>query len=288
MTKKTGLGRGIGALFSDNEVEEYNYDDEKALVKSLKLTEIEPNKDQARRNFDKAKLNELAESIKKFGVLQPIIVTKKDEHYEIIAGERRWRASIIAGLKEIPAIIKEDNEKDNAKISLIENIQRENLNPVERARGFTALINEYELTIADLAKALGLNSTRIKENIELLKLDDRVIKYIEEGSLPESTAKVILEQEDKEIQYELALYIIEDGLTAKEAKNRLRVRNKKQRPKKQIEDLREYKALENKFSEHFKTKVKINVGKNNKGKIVIDYNSNEELERIVKLIEKNK
>ena len=288
MTKKTGLGRGIGALFSDNEVEEYNYDDEKALVKSLKLTEIEPNKDQARRNFDKAKLNELAESIKKFGVLQPIIVTKKDEYYEIIAGERRWRASIIAGLKEIPAIIKEDNEKDNAKISLIENIQRENLNPVERARGFTALINEYELTIADLAKALGLNSTRIKENIELLKLDDRVINYIEEGSLPESTAKVILEQEDKEIQYELALYIIEDGLTAKEAKNRLRVRNKKQRPKKQIEDLREYKALENKFSEHFKTKVKINVGKNNKGKIVIDYNSNEELERIVKLIEKNK
>lgn len=288
MTKKTGLGRGIGALFSDNEVEEYNYDDEKALVKSLKLTEIEPNKDQARKNFDKAKLNELAESIKKFGVLQPIIVTKKDEYYEIIAGERRWRASIIAGLKEIPAIIKEDNEKDNAKISLIENIQRENLNPVERARGFTALINEYELTIADLAKALGLNSTRIKENIELLKLDDRVIKYIEEGSLPESTAKVILEQEDKEIQYELALYIIEDGLTAKEAKNRLRVRNKKQRPKKQIEDLREYKALENKFSEHFKTKVKINVGKNNKGKIVIDYNSNEELERIVKLIEKNK
>ena len=120
MSKKTGLGRGIGALFSENEIEEYDYEDEKSLVKNLKITEIEPNKEQARKIFDEEKLNELAESIKKYGVLQPIIVTKKNNYYEIVAGERRWRASIIAGLNKIPAIIKENNKKDNAKISLIE------------------------------------------------------------------------------------------------------------------------------------------------------------------------
>lgn len=284
MAKKTGLGKGIGALFTDNEIEEYDYNDEKSLVKNLKITEIEPNKEQARKNFDEDKLKELAESIKKYGVLQPIIVTKKNNYYEIIAGERRWRASIIAGLKDIPAIIKKDNEKDNAKISLIENMQRENLNPIERARGFNSLLESYDLTISDLARTLGLNSTRIKESIELLKLDNRVIKFIEEGKLPEATAKIILEQDDYEVQYELALYIIEDGLTAKEAKNRLKVRNKKSKQKKQIEEFREYKALENRFSSYFNTKVKINATKNDKGKIIIHYNSNDDLERIIDLL----
>lgn len=284
MSKKTGLGRGIGALFSDNEMEEYDHDNEKALVKTLKLTEIEPNKTQARKTFDEVKLNELAESIKRYGVLQPIIVTKKERFFEIVAGERRWRAAIIAGLKEIPVIIKEDNDRDNAKISLIENMQRENLNPIERAKGFKSLIESHDLTIADLARALGLNSTRIKENIELLNLDDRVIKFLEEGKLAESTAKIILEQKGKDIQHELALYIIEDGLTAKEAKNRLKVRGKKEKPAKQIEELREYKALENRFSEYFGTKVQIQAGKTDKGKIVIHYTSNDDLERIIDLL----
>ena len=283
MSKKTGLGRGIGALFTDNEVEEYNHEDENALVKILKVTEIEPNREQARKTFDEVKLNELADSIKKYGVLQPIIVTKKHDYYEIIAGERRWRASIIAGLKEIPAIIKEDNEKDNAKISLIENMQRENLNPIERARGFNDLIESYDLSIADLSKSLGLNSTRVKESIQLLTLDERVIKYIEEGRLPESTAKLILEQEDKEVQNELALYIVEDGLSAKEAKARLNVRGKRT-TKKEIEVIKEYRALENYFSDYFKTKVEISTKKNNKGRIIINYNSNDDLERIIELI----
>ena len=257
MSKKTGLGKGIGALFSDNEIEENNNEEEKSFVKNLKLTEIEPNKEQARKVFDEIKLNELAESIKRFGVLQPIIVTKKEGFYEIIAGERRWRASIIAGLKDIPAIIKEDNEKDNTKISLIENMQRENLNPIERARGFKSLVENYDLTVTDLAKVLGLNSTRIKESIDLLKLDKRVIVFLEEGKMPESLAKIILEQEDLDIQYELARFIIEDGLSVKEAKSRLNIRGKKNKPLKQIEELREYKALENRFSEYLKTKVKI-------------------------------
>ena len=283
MSKKTGLGRGIGALFSDNEIEEYDHNKEDALVKSLKLTAIEPNKDQARKIFDEEKLNELAESIKKYGVLQPIIVTKKDGFYEIIAGERRWRASIIAGLTEIPAIIKEDNEKDNAKISLIENMQRENLNPIERAKGFKILIENHELSISDLARSLGLNSTRVKESIELLDLDSRVISFIEQGKLPENIAKKILDVEDKEVQYEFALYIVEDGLSLKEIKNRLNIRSKKT-TKKDIEGLKEYKALENLFTSFFKTKVKINAGKNNKGRIIINYNSNEDLERIIELL----
>ncbi len=284
MSKKTGLGKGIGALFSDNEIEENNNEEEKSFVKNLKLTEIEPNKEQARKVFDEVKLNELAESIKRFGVLQPIIVTKKEGFYEIIAGERRWRASIIAGLKDIPAIIKEDNEKDNTKISLIENMQRENLNPIERARGFKSLVENYDLTVTDLAKVLGLNSTRIKESIDLLKLDKRVIVFLEEGKMPESLAKIILEQEDLDIQYELARFIIEDGLSVKEAKSRLNIRGKKNKPLKQIEELREYKALENRFSEYLKTKVKIQAGKTDKGKIVIHYNSNDDLERIVDLL----
>ena len=284
MSKKTGLGKGIGALFSDNEIEDYDHTSEKALVKSLKVTEIEPNKDQARKAFDEAKINELAESIKRFGVLQPIIVTLKNDYYEIVAGERRWRASIIAGLKEIPAIIKEDNDKDNAKISLIENMQRENLNPIERARGFKSLIETYDLSIADLARALGLNSTRVRENIELLSLDERVVKYIEEGKLAESIAKIILEQDNTEIQYQMAAYIVEDGLTAKEAKNRLKIRSKREKPSRLIEELREYRALENRFSEYFNTKVKIQAGKTDKGKIVIHYNSNDDLERIVDLL----
>ena len=280
MSKKTGLGRGIGALFSDNELEETNDD---SFVKILKTTEIEPNREQARKSFDEEKLNELADSIKEYGVLQPIIVASKEDYYEIIAGERRWRAAIIAGLKEIPAIIKEDDAKENAKISLIENMQRENLNPIERAKGFYALIDDFDLSINDIAKGLGLNPTRIRESIELLNLDSVVIKYIEEGKLPEATAKIILEYEDPEIQKEIAIYIVEDGLTAKEARNRLKVRRKKTSSK-PIEHLREYKALENRFSNYFNTKVNITAGKSDKGKIIIHYNSNDDLERIIDLL----
>lgn len=283
MSKKTGLGRGIGALFNDNEIDD-NDENENNLVKNLKVTEIEPNKEQARKIFDETKLNELANSIKKYGVLQPIIVVNKNGYYEIIAGERRWRASIIAGLKEIPAIIKEDNERDNAKISLIENIQRENLNPIERAKGFELLVKEYNLSHNDIAKGLGLNSTRIKESIDLLSLDKQVIQYIEEGKLPETTARIILQYDDHSIQKEIALFIVEDGLTTKEAQNRLKVRNKKNKSSKQVEFLKEYKAIENRFSNYFNTKVKVNSGKNDKGKIIIHYNSNDDLERIIDLL----
>ena len=282
MSKKTGLGRGIGALFTDNEIEDDNTNED-SFVKLLKVTEVEPNKEQARKVFDEERLNELADSIKKHGVLQPIIVTSKNDYYEIIAGERRWRASIIAGLKEIPAIVKEDNPKENAKISLIENMQRENLNPIERAKGFYALIDDFDLSINDIARGLGLNSTRIKESIELLELDPMIINFIEEGRLPEATAKILLDYEDPEIQKEIALYIVEDGLSAKEAKNRLKVRSKK-KPSKQIEHMREYKALENRFSNYFNTKVDISAGKNDKGRIVIHYNSNDDLERIIDLL----
>ena len=282
MSKKTGLGRGIGALFTDNEIEDNNINED-SFVKLLKVTEIEPNREQARKVFDEERLNELADSIKKHGVLQPIIVTSKNDYYEIIAGERRWRASIIAGLKEIPAIVKEDNPKENAKISLIENMQRENLNPIERAKGFYALIDDFDLSINDIARGLGLNSTRIKESIELLELDPMIINFIEEGRLPEATAKILLDYEDPEIQKEIALYIVEDGLSAKEAKNRLKVRSKK-KPSKQIEHMREYKALENRFSNYFNTKVDISAGKNDKGRIVIHYNSNDDLERIIDLL----
>lgn len=279
------LGKGINALFVDNEIE-INESNKENLVKILNINDVEPNRNQARKIFDDEKLKELSESIKKYGVLQPIIVTKKNNYYEIIAGERRWRASILAGKKEIPAIIKEDNKKENAKISLIENLQRENLNPIERAKGFKELIDVYGISTSDLAASLGLNSTRLTETIKLLSLHNDVIMLIEDGKLPERTAKLLLQYDVPEIQKELALYIVEDNVGFAEAQRRLglKSKNKQEQRKKTINEIREHRGLEKKFREVFKTNVKISDNKNNKGKIVISYTSNDDLDRIVELI----
>ena len=156
MAKKTGLGKGLDALFSTSLVEETN--DENEVVQNLKVSEIEPNKDQPRRIFDEEALNELSDSIKKYGVIQPIIVSKKDDFYQIVAGERRWRASKLAGLTEIPAIVRENDEQKNREIALIENIQREDLNPIEKARGIKLLMDQYSLTQAQVAEVIGKSS----------------------------------------------------------------------------------------------------------------------------------
>lgn len=299
--KRTGLGKGISALFSDealNEIEPKNEDNVKEIdinldisdknkIVELKVTEVEPNIKQARKEFNYKKLEELAESIKTFGVVQPIIVAKKDTHYEIIAGERRWRASKLANLKTIPAIIKDDEELENVHISIIENVQRENLNAIEKAQGYKDAIEKYNMTPEDFAKKIGKSKSSITDILEILNLDERVIELARKENLSESGCKMLLEIEDKEKQYEMALYILEDGLSVEEAKKRLKLSKKVSKNTPKI-DIHEFREIEEKFTNYFGTKAKIKVSpKNiNRGQIVLKYNSNEELERMLELLER--
>lgn len=299
--KRTGLGKGISALFSDealNEIEPKNEDSVKEIdinvdisdknkIVELKVTEVEPNIKQARKEFNYKKLEELAESIKTFGVVQPIIVAKKDTHYEIIAGERRWRASKLANLKTIPAIIKDDEELENVHISIIENVQRENLNAIEKAQGYKDAIEKYNMTPEDFAKKIGKSKSSITDILEILNLDERVIELARKENLSEAGCKMLLEIEDKEKQYEMALYILEDGLSVEEAKKRLKLSKKVPKNTPKI-DIHEFREIEEKFTNYFGTKAKIKVSpKNiNRGQIILKYNSNEELERMLELLEK--
>ena len=299
--KRTGLGKGISALFSDealNEIEPKNEDNVKEIdinldisdknkIVELKVTEVEPNIKQARKEFNYKKLEELAESIKTFGVVQPIIVAKKDTHYEIIAGERRWRASKLANLKTIPAIIKDDEELENVHISIIENVQRENLNAIEKAQGYNDAIEKYNMTPEDFAKKIGKSKSSITDILEILNLDERVIELARKENLSEAGCKMLLEIEDKEKQYEMALYILEDGLSVEEAKKRLKLSKKVPKNTPKI-DIHEFREIEEKFTNYFGTKAKIKVSpKNiNRGQIVLKYNSNEELERMLELLDK--
>ncbi len=299
--KRTGLGKGISALFSDealNEIEPKNEDNIKEIdinldisdknkIVELKVTEVEPNIKQARKEFNYKKLEELAESIKTFGVVQPIIVAKKDTHYEIIAGERRWRASKLANLKTIPAIIKDDEELENVHISIIENVQRENLNAIEKAQGYKDAIEKYNMTPEDFAKKIGKSKSSITDVLEILNLDERVIELARKENLSEAGCKMLLEIEDKEKQYEMALYILEDGLSVEEAKKRLKLAKKVSKNTPKI-DIHEFREIEERFTNYFGTKAKIKVSpKNiNRGQIVLKYNSNEELERMLELLDK--
>lgn len=290
--KRTGLGKGISALFSseigeENEMIDLGTEDVKNKIVELKVIEVEPNKKQARKEFNYKKLDELAESIKTFGVLQPIIVAKKDGYYEIIAGERRWRASKLAGIKTIPAIIREDEDEENTHISIIENVQRENLNAIEKAQGYKDAIEKYELSVEDFAKKIGKTKNAITDVLEILNLSDKVLELARKENLSEAGCKMLLEIEDEDKQYEMALYILEDGLSIEEAKKRLKLSKKvaKNTPK---VDIHEFRSIEERFTNYFGAKAKIKVSpKNiNRGQIILKYNSNEELERMLELLDK--
>ena len=290
--KRTGLGKGISALFSseigeENEMIDLGTEDVKNKIVELKVIEVEPNKKQARKEFNYKKLEELAESIKTFGVLQPIIVAKKDGYYEIIAGERRWRASKLANIKTIPAIIREDEDEENTHISIIENVQRENLNAIEKAQGYKGAIEKYELSVEDFAKKIGKTKNAITDVLEILNLSDKVLELARKENLSEAGCKMLLEIEDEDKQYEMALYILEDGLSIEEAKKRLKLSKKvaKNTPK---VDIHEFRSIEERFTNYFGAKAKIKVSpKNiNRGQIILKYNSNEELERMLELLDK--
>ena len=282
--KKTGLGKGLDALFSSDQLLSSDSKEEELSsekIYKIKVIDIEPNKEQPRRKFDEESLDELANSIKTYGVLQPIIVEKKDEYYEIIAGERRWRAAKKAGLTEMPCIIKEDiSAKSNQEIALIENLQRVDLNPVDKARGLKILIDDYGMTQQELGESIGLSRSNIANSLRILNLTPRVLELAETGKLTEGHCRNLVMIEDPDKQYKEALNIIKKGESVRDIERK--VKNKMAEKKDpRLEAI--YKDIEHSFQGFFGTKVKLAANKKS-GKIIIQYNNYDDLERILGLI----
>ena len=213
MAKNSGLGRGLDALFSESTVLQDMNKGNEETVKNIKIVDIEPNTTQARKTFKEESIDELANSIKNYGVLQPIIVESKGKYYRIIAGERRWRAAKKAGLDTIPCLIRDEDEQKNKEISLIENIQRENLNPIEKALGYKELIDNYNLKQQELADRLGISRSYVANTLRILNLDKRVIELALEGKLTEGHCKTLMAISDPNKQYALSLKIVENDGT---------------------------------------------------------------------------
>ena len=304
--KKTGLGRGLDALFPEKAPEK------KAPVKStakseevkkekspaaeevkktemlVKISMVEPNRSQPRKQFDEDALLELSESIKQYGILQPLLVSDKNGYYEIIAGERRWRAAKLAGLKEVPVIIKEFNDQQVVEISLIENIQREDLNPIEEAMAYKRLIDEFHLKQDGIAERVSKSRTAVTNSLRLLKLDERVQQMLIDEMISAGHARAILAIADKNTQASVAMKVFDEKLSVRETEKL--VKHIVEPPKKATKQLNTaedaiYESLEEKMKGIIGTRVFIHRKKNNKGKIEIEYYSRDELERIIELFE---
>ena len=299
MVKKSGLGKGLDSLIPSAGAKKSNPAKsevkkevvvEKVVKKEevmLKITEVEPSREQPRKNFNEDALLELADSIKQFGIIQPLIVQKQDDYYEIIAGERRWRAAKLAGLKEVPVIIKNYTEQERVEIALIENIQREDLNPIEEALAFRRLLTEFELKQDELAERVSKSRTAVTNSMRLLKLDERVQQMVVDEKISTGHARSLLAVEDKEQQYTLANKIFDEKLSVRETERLMKNFQKEKENKKSQKTENEfiYKGIEEKIKMILGTKVTVNHKKNNKGRIEIEYYSNEELERIMDLLE---
>ena len=302
--KRNGLGKGLDRLMPNKsdkltkpETKKNNSEvkvspakkvkeDPKASEILLKINQVEPNRDQPRKEFDEDALLELADSIKQFGVLQPLLVQKKKDYYEIIAGERRWRAAKLAGLKEVPVLIKSYTDQEIVEISLIENIQRENLNPIEEAMAFKRLLEEFHLKQDEVAERVSKSRTAVTNSMRLLKLSDKVKQMIIDDMISTGHARALLAIEDEEQQYLLATKIFDEKLSVRETEKLVKsLKN----PKKEIKKITpEHQFIYNDIAEKMKsimgTKVNINAKANGKGKIEIEYYSEEELERIYDLM----
>lgn len=278
---KRGLGKGLGALISS--VEDYENG-----IQEIRLNEIEPNMEQPRRKFDDEKLSRLAESIKQHGVVQPIIVRKENNIYRIVAGERRWRAARIAGLSTIPVIIKELTNKQLMEIALIENLQREDLNPIEEAEAYEKLIKEYNMTQEEISKIVGKSRSAIANSLRLLSLNDKTKQYVVNNYLSSGHARALVVIEDIDLQTKVADEIINKNLNVRETEKIVkRYLSKKPAKGENIYNEQyneQYIEIEDKFKKVFGTKVKI-LSKDNKGKIIIEYYSNEDLDRIIELVD---
>lgn len=302
--KRNGLGKGLDSLIPNKsdkltklETKKNNSEvkvspakkikeDPKASEILLKINQVEPNRDQPRKEFDEDALLELADSIKQFGVLQPLLVQKKKDYYEIIAGERRWRAAKLAGLKEVPVLIKSYTDQEIVEISLIENIQRENLNPIEEAMAFKRLLEEFHLKQDEVAERVSKSRTAVTNSMRLLKLSDKVKQMIIDDMISTGHARALLAIEDEEQQYLLATKIFDEKLSVRETEKLVKsLKNPKKEVKKTTP---EHQFIYNDIAEKMKsimgTKVNINAKANGKGKIEIEYYSEEELERIYDLM----
>ena len=308
--KRNGLGKGLDSLIPDKNVKpeaEAKVSVEKSLKNKnpktektdsenthenptgelmLNINEVEPNRGQPRKEFDEDALLELADSVRQYGILQPLIVQKNKGYYEIIAGERRWRAAKLAGLKEVPVIIKEYASQQVVEISLIENIQRENLNPIEEAMAFKRLLDEFNLKQDEVAERVSKSRTAVTNSMRLLKLDDKVQQMIIDDMISTGHARALLAIDNKEQQYSIATKIFDEKLSVRETEKLVKsLKNpKKKVEKEKIEHVFVYNDLIDKMKNVMGTKVNINAKANGKGKIEIEYYSEEELERIYDLI----
>ena len=300
--KKGGLGKGLGkgldALIPENSARKNAKTEvekqvviEKVIKKEevmVKISEVEPNRNQPRKNFDEDALLELSESIKQFGIIQPLVVQKRKDYYEIIAGERRWRAAKIAGLKEVPVIIKDYTDQEIVEISLIENIQREDLNPIEEAQAFKRLLTEFHLKQDEVAEKVSKSRTAVTNSMRLLKLDERVQQMVIEGMLSTGHARALLAIEDNDLQFQMATKIYNEKLSVRDVEKLVKNLGKK-KPEKKEENAQQaavFQDLEEKMKAALGTKVSINRKNDQKGKIEIEYYSMDELERLMEILMK--
>ena len=293
MAVKKGLGKGLDSLIT-NKVEkpvvtEIAIDKEGGAV-LVNMAKVEPNRDQPRKKFDEDALLELSESIKQFGVLQPLLVQERKDYYEIIAGERRWRAAKLAGVKEVPVIIKNLTEQEIAEISLIENIQREDLNPIEEAQAYKRLLTEFNLKQDEVAERVSKSRTAVTNAMRLLKLNEKVQQMLIDEMLTTGHARALLGIEDEEKQYEVAQKIFDEKLNVRDTEKLVKnIQNEKDNPsteKNKIDPqlIAVYRDLEEQIKAILGTKVYINPKDNKKGKLEIEYYSQDELDRIIDLI----
>ncbi|MCI8531232.1 MAG: ParB/RepB/Spo0J family partition protein [Lachnospiraceae bacterium] len=296
--KRGGLGKGLDSLIPDNgKVPESGRKTkvvEKVIEKivekpsevKLKINQIEPNREQPRKKFDEQALEELADSIRQFGILQPLIVQEKEKYYEIIAGERRWRAAKLVGLKEIPVVIRKMSEQEMVEISLIENIQRENLNPIEEAAAYKRLLEEFHLTQEEIAERVAKSRTAVTNSMRLLKLDERVQQMVVDEMLSTGHARALLAVEDSELQFQTANKIYNERLSVREVEKLVKNIGKEKSSKKEKNFQQEavFQDLEEKMKVSLGTKVSINRKDDKKGRIEIEYYSMEELERLMEIL----
>lgn len=281
---KRGLGKGLDTMIPPvkNEKKSEKGDPAKGPETLVNITKVEPNREQPRKNFDEDALLELSESIKQYGLLQPILVQDRKDYYEIIAGERRWRAAKLAGLKQVPVIIKNLTDQEIVEISLIENIQRENLNPIEEAQAYKRLLNEFHLKQDEVAERVSKSRTAVTNSMRLLKLSDKVQQMIIDDMISTGHARALLAIDDPELQYTLANKIFDEKLSVRETEKLVKeIKNpKKPKEKKVMENAFIYQDLEEKMKGVFGTKVSIASKGKGKGKIEIEYYSDDELEHL--------
>lgn len=297
MALKRGLGKGLDSLIPTNVMMESEVkhatvstasspEEEKDGTLMVKLSKVEPNREQPRKNFDEDSLQELAESLKQFGMLQPILVQNRGAYYEIIAGERRWRAAKIAGLKEVPVIVRELTDQEIVEISLIENIQREDLNPIEEAQAYKRLLTEFHLKQDEVAERVSKSRTAVTNSMRLLKLCDEVQKMVVDDMISTGHARALISIEDPEEQYLIAQKIFDEKLSVREVEKLVKDLHKPPKPPK--EENKTLQAIYQEISERLKqslsTKVSVSAKQNGAGKIEIEFYNHEDLERLLERI----